>query len=166
MGHRVSQWAPHMAAGHALRLTMLVAAHDYCAPPRPPLAWEAQEPTRHMLQHTARRHETVWGVPACSPTCARAMGGPSGAWTPHAPSLSSSHEWGMAGPEKGALAFLHDAEATTYRMLPQVLQNRLDLCVLPMSAVLCQPRYRPKTGSSLSWCLISRVMLRDVLAAS
>ena len=36
---------------------------------------------------------------------------------------SASHERGTAGSEKGAMAVLDDAEATTYRMLQQVLQN-------------------------------------------
>ena len=51
------------------------------------------------------------------------MGGPSAARTPHTPTPSFSHERGTAGPEKGAMAFLDDAEATTYSMLKQVLQN-------------------------------------------
>jgi hypothetical protein len=52
-----------------------------------------------------------------------AVGGPSVARTPHAPTPSFRHERGTAGPEKGAMALLDDAEATTYRMLKQVLQN-------------------------------------------
>jgi hypothetical protein len=44
-------------------------------------------------------------------------------WEAHAPTPSSSHERGTAGPEKGAMAVLDDAEATTYHMLQHVLQN-------------------------------------------
>src|SRR5262245_42627311 len=43
--------------------------------------------------------------------------GPSVAWAPHGPTPSFSHGRGTAGPEKGAMAFLNDAEATTYGML-------------------------------------------------
>jgi hypothetical protein len=45
----------------------------------------------------------------------------------------------MAGPEKGAMAFLDDTEATTYNMLKQVLQNHCTtqtLC-LPHTLVAC-----------------------------
>ena len=45
----------------------------------------------------------------------------------------------MAGSEKGAMTFLDDAEATTYRMLQQVLQNHYTtstLC-LPYTLVAC-----------------------------
>ena len=55
------------------------------------------------------------------------------------PAPSSSHERGTAGPEKGAMAFLDDAEATTYCMLQQVLQNHCTtyaLC-LPHTPVAC-----------------------------
>ena len=46
---------------------------------------------------------------------------------------------GTAGSEKGAMAVLDDAEATTYRMLQQVLQNHYTahtLC-LPYTLVAC-----------------------------
>ena len=49
------------------------------------------------------------------------------------------HARGTAGPEKGALALLDDAEATTYTMLQQVLQNHCTtstLC-LPHTLVAC-----------------------------
>ena len=59
MGHRVSRCAPRTSAGHALRLTMPVAAHDNRAPASARLDWEAHEPTRRMLQHAARQHETL-----------------------------------------------------------------------------------------------------------
>jgi hypothetical protein len=68
-----------------------------------------------------------------------AVGGPSVARTPHDSTPSSRHERGTAGPEKGAMAFLDDAEATTYRMLKQVLQNHCTthaLC-LPHTLVTC-----------------------------
>ena len=60
-------------------------------------------------------------------------------WEAHAPTPSSSHERGTAGPEKGAMAVLDDAEATTYHMLQHVLQNHYTtstLC-LPYTLVAC-----------------------------
>ena len=63
MGHRLSWCAPHTSAGRALRLTTPVAAHDDHAPARPRLDEEAREPTRCTLQHVARRHEALCGVP-------------------------------------------------------------------------------------------------------
>jgi len=45
MGHRVSRGAPRTAAGHPLRLTMLVVAHDHRTPVIARLDWEAHEPT-------------------------------------------------------------------------------------------------------------------------
>ena len=125
MGHCVSRCTPRTSAGHALCRTMLVVAHDNRAPhacstprdgKRPCEASEARPPTRRM-----------------------AVGGPSGARTPHDSTPSSSHERGTAGPEKGAMAFLDDTEATTYTMLKQVLQNHCTtqtLC-LPHTLVAC-----------------------------
>jgi hypothetical protein len=60
-------------------------------------------------------------------------------WEAHEPTPSSSHERGTAGPEKGAMAVLDDAEATTYHMLQHVLQNHYTtytLC-LPYTLVAC-----------------------------
>src|SRR5262249_12850621 len=52
---------------------------------------------------------------------------------------SSSHARGTAGPEKGTMAFLDDAEVTTYRMLKQVLQNHCttQMLCLPHTLVAC-----------------------------
>src|SRR5256712_7140770 len=68
-----------------------------------------------------------------------AVDGPSAARTPHTPTPSCSHERGTAGPEKGAMAFLDDAEATTYSMLKQVLQNHCTTQTLcfPHTLVAC-----------------------------
>ena len=167
MGHRVSRWdsthggrshpaPPHVGRGP--RPLRAGQATSGLGGPRahPPHAAARSAPARDgagcpsLLSYAREgRRWSVWGPDTARPLAL----------------LQPRVEHGV-GPAKGSLAFLHDAEATTYRMLPQVLQNHLDLCVLPMSALLCQPRYRPKTGSSLSWCLISRVMRRDVLAAS
>src|SRR5215831_12479303 len=68
-----------------------------------------------------------------------AVGSPAVVRTPHDSTPSCHHERGTAGPEKGAMAFLDDAEATTYSMLKQVLHNHCathTLC-LPHTLVAC-----------------------------
>jgi hypothetical protein len=67
------------------------------------------------------------------------VGGLSEAQTRSDAMPSSSRERGTAGPEKGAMAFLDDTEATTYNMLKQILQNHCatqTLC-LPHTLVAC-----------------------------
>ena len=100
MGHGMSRCAPRMSAGHALCLTMSVVTHDKCAP-------HACSPRRDGKRLGAASS-------ARPPRRRMAVGGPSVARTPH-DSTPSSHERGTAGLEKGAMAFLDDAEATTYK---------------------------------------------------
>src|SRR5262249_61261101 len=65
--------------------------------------------------------------------------GPSGQGRGEAPQARPPPATSRAGPEKDAMAVLDDAEATTYRMLQQVLQNHYmtyKLC-LPYTLVAC-----------------------------
>jgi hypothetical protein len=104
---------------------MAVVAHDHRAP-HACSAW--CEGTR-LCEASSARFPTR-GIVVCGPSVAR---------TPHAPTPSSHDERGTASPEKGAMAFLDDAETTTYRMLKQVLHNHCSthtLC-LPHTLVAC-----------------------------
>src|SRR5712691_10130290 len=86
-----------------------------------------------------------------------AVGGPSGARTPHDSTPSSSHERGTAGPEEGAMAVLDDAETTTYRMLKQVLQNH---CT---TQTLCLPHTLVACGALVALVCAQRDETRDAL---
>ena len=98
MWHRLSWCAPHTSAGHALPLTTLVSVHDDHVLARTRQAWEARVPTRCTQQHGAWR---------------------PGAWCRRPRHALLQHEQGTAGPEKDAMAFLDDIEATTYRQPPR-----------------------------------------------
>jgi hypothetical protein len=83
--------------------------------------------------------------------------GPPVARTPHDSTPSSRHERGTAGPEKGAMAFLNDAEATTYSMLKQVLQNH---CT---THTLCFPHTLVTCGALVAFVCAQRDETRGAL---
>src|SRR4030095_15216189 len=105
---------------------MAVVAHDHRAPHACSAWCDGQ---RRCAASSARL--PTRGLVVCGPSC-----GPHTV-RPHA--LLPHDERGTAGPEKGAMAFLDDAETTTYRMLQQVLHNHCathTLC-LPHTLVAC-----------------------------
>ena len=67
------------------------------------------------------------------------------------------HTRGTACPEKGAMAFLDEAEATTYTMLKQVLQNH---CT---TQTLCLPHTLVACGALVALVCAQRDETRDAL---
>ena len=122
---------------------MAVVAHDHRAP-HVCSAWYDGQRLREM---SSARFPTR-GIVVCGPYVAR---------TPHDPTPSSHDARGPAGPEKGAMAFLDDAEATTYRMLKQVLQNH---CT---TQTLCLPHTMGACGALVAFVCAQLEEMRDAL---
>src|SRR5215472_9635902 len=116
-------------------------------------------------------HRSCWSLPTTTtlrpvpvgpgrhtcPPAARCSIGPSGQGRGEASQARPPPATSRAGPEKGAMAFLDDAEATTYTMLKQVLQNH---CT---TQTLCWPHTLVACGALVALVCAQRDETRDAL---